>query len=68
MCNELSLRDIFHRIVGIGESADTLSRQFPGTNFAMKTRDLAYQIEHSIKALSIATLQHIQGADDSREA
>jgi hypothetical protein len=56
---ELSLRDIFHRIVDIGEQADNLARVQTNHACTMGLRDLAIHIENSIRAISPATLQAI---------
>jgi hypothetical protein len=55
----MNFSQIYHRLVDIGEAADTLCRQYPDIRVAMHLRDIAYQIEHSMKALSSATLEAI---------
>jgi hypothetical protein len=55
----LSLRDIFHRIVGIGEAADRLAHALPGHRCAMHLRDLATGVENAIHQASAATLKRI---------
>jgi hypothetical protein len=61
----LSLRESFHRLVDIGEAADALCRRLPDHRMAMSLRDLATQVETSIKFLSLGTLNAIREANRS---
>ena len=56
----MTLREIYHRAIDIGEQADSLCRRLPGHHpLHMPLRDLSSAIEHSAKALSAATLKAI---------
>jgi hypothetical protein len=60
--SELSLRNIWHQIIGMAEVCDRLASQHhhgtallpPGMS-ATVCRDFATQVEHACKALSVAT-------------
>ena len=66
---ELSLRNIYHGMVSIGEAADKFCREHPHHRFTSKegnqislfaaAKDLATEVENACRSLSVATRERI---------
>lgn len=55
----MTLLETCRRAVSIGEQADSLCRALPNHRLHMALRDLALNVEHSVKALSHDRLKAI---------